>query len=110
MNAAKAALESDTRMLAYEAGRKFDVRINTISAGPLPSRAASAIGAIDRLVEYYRDNAALPEVNSADDVGNGAAFLCSDLAAGITGETLHVDKGYHIMGMPAQTLLRDEAE
>jgi len=110
MNAAKAALESDTRMLAYEAGRKFDVRINTISAGPLPSRAASAIGAIDRLVEYYRDNAALPEVNSADDVGNAAAFLCSDLAAGITGETLHVDKGYHIMGMPAQTLLRDEAE
>lgn len=110
MNAAKAALESDTRMLAYEAGRKFDVRINTISAGPLPSRAASAIGAIDRLVEYYRDNAALPEVNSADDVGNAAAFLCSDLAAGITGETLHVDKGYHIMGMPAQTLLKDEAE
>ena len=62
MSSAKAALESDTRLLAFEAGRKFGVRVNTISAGPLASRAASAIGTIDRLVDYYRDNAALPEV------------------------------------------------
>ena len=110
MSSAKAALESDTRMLAFEAGRKFGVRVNTISAGPLASRAASAIGTIDRLIDYYRDNAALPEVNTADDVGYAAAFLCSPLAAGITGETLDVDKGYHAMGMPAQALLRDEVE
>jgi|TARA_B100001750_G_scaffold162880_1_gene131640 enoyl-[acyl-carrier protein] reductase I len=110
MSSAKAALESDTRLLAFEAGRKFGVRVNTISAGPLASRAASAIGTIDRLVDYYRDNAALPEVNTADDVGHAAAFLCSPLAAGITGETLHVDKGYHAMGMPAEALLKDEVE
>ena len=101
MSSAKSALESDTRTLAYEAGRKFGMRVNTISAGPLASRAAKAIGTIDKMVDYYRENAALPEANTADEVGWAAAFLCSPLASGITGETLHVDKGYHIMGMPA---------
>lgn len=99
MSSAKAALESDTRMLAYEAGRRWGIRVNTISAGPLASRAAKAIGTIDRLVEYYRANAALPDVQTADDVGNTAAFLCSPLAAGISGATVYVDKGYHAMGM-----------
>ena len=98
MSAAKAALESDTRVLAFEAGRRWGMRVNTISAGPLPSRAASAIGLIDRMVEYYRTNAALPEVNTA-------AFLCSPLGAGITGATLHVDKGYHVMGIAAEPQL-----
>jgi enoyl-[acyl-carrier protein] reductase I len=101
MSSAKSALESDTRTLAYEAGRKFGMRVNTISAGPLASRAAKAIGTIDKMVDYYRDNAPLPEATSADEVGWASAFLCSPLGAGITGETLHVDKGYHIMGMPA---------
>ncbi len=101
MSSAKAALESDTRTLAYEAGRKFGMRVNTISAGPLASRAAKAIGTIDKMVDYYRENAALPEANTADEVGWAAAFLCSPLASGITGETLHVDKGYHVMAMPA---------
>ncbi len=105
MNAAKAALESDTRVLAFESGRRWGVRVNTISAGPLPSRAASAIGMIDRMVEYYRANAALPEVNTANDVANAAAFLCSPLGAGITGATVHVDKGYHVMGMAAEPRL-----
>jgi enoyl-[acyl-carrier protein] reductase I len=107
MSSAKAALESDTRTLAFEAGRRYGVRVNTISAGPLASRAAKAIGTIDRMVEYYERNAALPESNSAEDVGNAAAFLCSPLASGITGETLHVDKGYHAMGMEAETQLTD---
>ena len=101
MSSAKAALEADPRTLAYEAGRKFGIRINTISAGPLASRAAKAIGTIDRMVDYYKENAALPACNTADDVGNAAAFLCSPLAAAITGETLHVDMGYHAMGMAA---------
>ena len=108
MSSAKAALESDTRTLAYEAGRRYGVRVNTISAGPLASRAAKAIGTIERMVDYYRANAALPEANTADDVGHAAAFLCSPLAAGITGETLHVDKGYHAMGMQAEPQLSPE--
>lgn len=99
MSSAKAALESDTRVLSFEAGRRFGIRVNTISAGPLPSRAAKAIGVIERMVEYYRKNAALPEVNTAADVAHTAAFLCSPLGAGITGATVYVDKGYHVMGM-----------
>jgi len=105
MSSAKAALEADTRQLAYEAGRRHGLRVNTISAGPLASRAARAIGSIDRMVEYYRENAALPDSNTADEVGTAAAFLCSPLASGITGETLHVDKGYHVMGMQAEDRL-----
>jgi enoyl-[acyl-carrier protein] reductase I len=98
MSSAKAALESDTRTLAFEAGRKYGVRVNTISAGPYASRAASAIGFIDDMVKYYAQNAPLPEELSAAEVGNTAAFLCSPLGSGITGTTVYVDKGYHSMG------------
>jgi enoyl-[acyl-carrier protein] reductase I len=98
MSSAKAALESDTRTLAYEAGRKYGLRVNTISAGPYASRAASAIGFIDEMVKYYAQNAPLPEELSAPEVGNAAAFLCSPLGSGITGTTVYVDKGYHSMG------------
>lgn len=108
MSSAKAALEGDTRTLAFEAGRRYGMRVNTISAGPLASRAAKAIGTIEKMVDYYRENAALPEANTAEEVGSAAAFLCSPLASGITGETLHVDKGYNTMGMPAQTQLSGE--
>lgn len=99
MSSAKAALESDTRTLAYEAGRRYGVRVNTISAGPLASRAASAIGKIQKMVDYYTANAALPEELTAREVATVAAFLCSPLASGITGTTMYVDKGYHAMGM-----------
>jgi len=99
MSSAKAALESDTRVLAFEAGRKFGVRVNTISAGPLASRAASAIGIIERMVEYCAANTPLPEALDAGEVGNVAAFLASPLGSGITGTTVYVDKGYHVMGM-----------
>ena len=101
MSSAKAAMESDTRLLAFEAGRKWGVRVNTISAGPLASRAASAIGIIERMVAYCSANTPLPEDLKAEEVGNVAAFLASDLASGITATTVYVDKGYHLMGMPA---------
>jgi enoyl-[acyl-carrier protein] reductase I len=99
MSSAKAALESDTRTLAFEAGRKYGLRVNTISAGPLASRAASAIGKIQQMVEYYTANAPLPEELAAREVGTVGAFLCSPLASGITGATVYVDKGYHAMGV-----------
>jgi enoyl-[acyl-carrier protein] reductase I len=99
MSSAKAALESDTRTLAFDAGRRFGVRVNTISAGPYASRAASAIGIIERMVEYTRANAPLTRDLDAMDVGHVAAFLCSPLAAAITGSTVYVDNGYHAMGM-----------
>lgn len=99
MSSAKAALESDTRTLAFEAGRKYGLRVNTISAGPFASRAASAIGIIDKMVEYCAANSPLAEHVTAEEVGMTAAFLASPLASGITGTTIYVDKGYHSMGM-----------
>ena len=102
MSSAKAALESDTRVLAFEAGRKYGLRVNAISAGPLASRAASAIGIIEKMVEYCAENSPLTEPLQAEEVGNTAAFLSSALAAGITGTVVYVDKGYHSMGMALQ--------
>jgi enoyl-[acyl-carrier protein] reductase I len=99
MSSAKAALESDTRTLAFEAGRKYGLRVNTISAGPYASRAASAIGIIEQMVDYCSANSPLTDALTADEVGATAAFLSSPLASGITGTTIYVDKGYHTMGM-----------
>ncbi|HTO06891.1 MAG TPA: enoyl-[acyl-carrier-protein] reductase [Myxococcota bacterium] len=99
MSSAKAALESDTRTLAFEAGRRFGARVNAISAGPWASRAASAIGFIETMIDYAKRNSPLPEPIDADEVGTTAAFLCSPLASGITGATVFVDKGYHAMGV-----------
>jgi enoyl-[acyl-carrier protein] reductase I len=99
MSSAKAALEADTRTLAYEAGRRFGVRVNAISAGPWASRAASAIGFIEQMIAYTTANAPLPRPIHADDVGATAAFLLSPLARAITGSIVYVDSGYHIMGM-----------
>jgi enoyl-[acyl-carrier protein] reductase I len=111
MSSAKAALESDTRVLAWEAGRRWGHRVNCISAGPLASRAASAIGKeaadetgvrgkpfIEQMVEYVQTNSPLPQALAASEVGSAAAFLCSPLATGITGCVVHIDKGYHAMG------------
>lgn len=99
MSSAKAALESDTRVLSYEAGRKWGHRVNVISAGPLASRAASAIGKIDTMIDYVQANSPVPEAVTARDVALAAAFLSSPLGQGITGTTLYVDKGYHVMGV-----------
>ena len=102
MSSAKAALESDTRTLAFEAGRKWGVRVNTVSAGPFASRAASAIGIIEKMVDYVSRNAPLTSQLTATEVGIATAFLCSPLASGITGTTVYVDKGFHTMGMAVQ--------
>jgi enoyl-[acyl-carrier protein] reductase I len=99
MSSAKAALEADTRTLAFEAGRRWKVRINAISAGPWASRAASAIGFIDTMIAYSAANSPLPHPIRATDVGHAAAFLCSPLAGAITGTVVYVDNGFHAMGM-----------
>jgi enoyl-[acyl-carrier protein] reductase I len=99
MSSAKAALEADTRTLAFEAGRRWGVRVNAISAGPWASRAASAIGFIDMMIQYTSQNSPLPRAIDAADVGSTAAFLCSPLARAITGSVVYVDNGYHAMGM-----------
>ncbi|KAL8459830.1 hypothetical protein ACS0TY_031661 [Phlomoides rotata] len=99
MSSAKAALESDTKVLAFEAGRKQNVRVNTISAGPLGSRAAKAIGFIDMMINYSLENAPLQKELTAGEVGNAAAFLASPLASAITGAVVYVDNGLNAMGV-----------
>lgn len=99
MSSAKAALESDTRTLAWEAGRKWNMRINAISAGALGSRAARAIGFIGAMIEYAHSNAPLQKDLKAEEVGNAAKFLLSPEASAITGVTLYVDNGMHAMGV-----------
>jgi enoyl-[acyl-carrier protein] reductase I len=99
MSSAKAALEADTRTLAFEAGRRWGVRINTISAGPWASRAATAIGFIDMMIRYTAANSPLPRPIDAAEVGHAAAFLVSPLASAITGSVVYVDNGFHTMGM-----------
>ncbi len=100
MSSAKAALESDTRVLAWEAGRKWGIRVNVISAGALRSRAARAIGFIDQMISYSEANAPLEGKElSSEEVGNAAAFLLSPLASAITGATVYVDNGMHAMGL-----------
>jgi enoyl-[acyl-carrier protein] reductase I len=99
LSSAKAALESDTRTLAHEAGQEYGIRVNAISAGPLGSRAAKAIGFIDSMIEYSFNNAPLMKELSASEVGNTAAFLCSPLASAVTASTLYVDNGLSRMGV-----------
>ncbi len=99
MSSAKAALESDTRTLGWEAARKWGVRVNTISAGPLRSRAAKAIGFIDKMIDYASANAPRTEELQAYEVANAAAFLLSPLASAITGSLVYVDNGLHTMGV-----------
>ncbi|PIS02783.1 MAG: enoyl-[acyl-carrier-protein] reductase [Chlamydiae bacterium CG10_big_fil_rev_8_21_14_0_10_42_34] len=99
MSSAKAALESDTRTLAWEAGRKWNLRVNTISAGALRSRAAKAIGMISDMIAYAKANAPLGKDLEAEEVASAAKFLLSPSASAITGVTLYVDNGMHAMGL-----------
>jgi len=99
MSSAKAALESDTRTLAYEAGRQFNLRVNAISAGAYGSRAAKAIGFIEKMIDYSHENAPLQRAVEPQEVAYMAAFLLSDLAGAVTGEVIHVDCGLHAMGV-----------
>jgi enoyl-[acyl-carrier protein] reductase I len=101
MSSAKAALESDARVLAYEAGRRWGHRVNIVSAGPYASRAAQAIGPIERMIDHAARSSPLPTAITADEVAATAAFLSSPLARGITGTVVHVDHGYSVMGVGA---------
>ena len=103
MSSAKAALESDTRTLAWEAGRKWGLRVNAISAGAYGSRAAKAIGFIDTMIAYQNTNAPLQKELFGPDVGHAAAFLLSPLATAITGSVLYVDYGMNTMGVASDS-------
>lgn len=98
MGVAKAALEMSVRYLAAELGPQ-NVRVNAISAGPIRTLASSAVGGILDMIHHVEEVAPLRRTVTQLEVGNAAAFLCSDLASGITGQILYVDAGYEIMGM-----------
>ncbi|MBW4655600.1 MAG: enoyl-ACP reductase FabI [Kaiparowitsia implicata GSE-PSE-MK54-09C] len=98
MGVAKAALEMNVRYLAAELGSQ-NVRVNGISAGPIRTLASSAVGGILDMIHHVEAIAPLRRTVTQTEVGNAAAFLCSDLASGITGQILYVDAGYEIMGM-----------
>jgi len=98
MGVAKASLEANVRYLAGSLGPE-GIRVNAVSAGPIRTLAASGIKNFKKMLSSNEQVTALRKNVTIQDVGNAAAFLCSDLAAGITGEILYVDGGYHMMGM-----------
>jgi enoyl-[acyl-carrier protein] reductase I len=98
MGVAKAGLEMSVRYLAAELGLQ-NIRVNAISAGPIRTLASSAVGGILDMIHHVEEVAPLRRTVTQLEVGNAAAFLCSDLSSGITGQILYVDAGYEIMGM-----------
>jgi enoyl-[acyl-carrier protein] reductase I len=98
MGLAKASLEANVRYLAYNLGPE-GTRVNAISAGPIKTLAAAGVANFRKMLEHAEQNAPLRRSVSIEEVGNAAAFLCSDLASGITGEVTYVDAGYNILGM-----------
>ncbi len=100
MGVAKAALEASVKYLAEDLG-KDGIRVNAISAGPIKTLAASGIGDFRYIMKWNEYNSPLRRNVTIDDVGNSALYLLSDLSSGVTGENLHVDSGYHIVGMKA---------
>jgi enoyl-[acyl-carrier protein] reductase I len=98
MGLAKASLEANVRYLAYNLGPET-TRVNAISAGPIKTLAAAGIANFRKMLEHVEENAPLRRSVTIDEVGNVGAFLCSDLASGITGEITYVDAGYNILGM-----------
>ncbi|MBI6629095.1 enoyl-ACP reductase FabI [Pontibaca salina] len=100
MGVAKAALEASVRYMAEDLG-KDGIRVNAISAGPIKTLAASGIGDFRYIMKWNEYNSPLRRNVTIDDVGNSALYLLSDLGAGTTGEVLHVDAGYHVVGMKA---------
>ncbi len=98
MGVAKAGLEMSVRYLAAEFGPR-NIRVNAISSGPIRTLASSAVGGILDMIKHVEEVAPLRRTVTQTEVGNAAAFLCSDLASGITGQILYVDAGYEIMGM-----------
>jgi enoyl-[acyl-carrier protein] reductase I len=98
MGVAKAALESAGRYLALELGEK-KIRVNTLSAGPVRTLSAMAVGGIDEMFEHAQRKSPLKRNIEGDEVGKSALFLLSDLSSGVTGENLYVDAGYNIVGL-----------
>lgn len=98
MSTAKAALEIDAKQLAHNLGTK-NIRVNIISAGPYASRAASAIGDIQQMIDYQAQRSPLPRGITPEEVANATVFLCSPLASAISGHVLYVDCGYNVMGV-----------
>ena len=98
MGLAKASLEANVRYLAYNLGPE-GTRVNAISAGPIKTLAASGVANFRKMLEHVERNAPLRRNVTIDEVGNAAAFLCSDLASGITGEVTFVDSGFNTLGM-----------
>jgi len=98
MGVAKAALEASVRYLAADLGPK-NIRVNAISAGPIKTLAASGIGDFRYILKWNEYNAPLRRTVTIGEVGETASYLVSDMAAGMTGEILHVDAGYHVVGM-----------
>jgi enoyl-[acyl-carrier protein] reductase I len=98
MSTAKAALQIDTKQLASNLGPK-NIRVNAISAGPYASRAAKAIGEIQKMIDHAAERSPLPRGIQPDEVANATVFLCSPLASAITGHVLYVDCGYNVMGV-----------
>jgi enoyl-[acyl-carrier protein] reductase I len=100
MGVAKAALEMSVRYLAADLGPR-GIRVNAISAGPIKTLAASGVHGISKMLEYHRTHAPLRRNTDQDEVGDAALFLLSPLSRGVTGEVIHVDGGFHVMGMSA---------
>jgi enoyl-[acyl-carrier protein] reductase I len=100
MGVAKAALEASVKYMAEDLG-KDGIRVNAISAGPIKTLAASGIGDFRYILKWNELNSPLRRNVTIDDVGNSALYLLSDLGSGVTGENLHVDAGYHVVGMKA---------
>jgi enoyl-[acyl-carrier protein] reductase I len=103
MGVCKAALDASVRYLAYDLGPK-KIRVNAISAGPVKTLAASAVGEADKLAGLYEAVSPLGRNIDREEVGKAGMFILSDLASGITGEVLHVDCGYNIMGSPGRAI------
>ena len=101
MGVAKAALETSVKYLAVDLGRD-NIRVNAISAGPIKTLAASGIGDFRLILKWNELNAPLKRNVTIEDVGGAGLYLLSDLASGVTGETHHVDAGYHVIGMKAE--------
>ena len=100
MGVAKAALDMSVRYLAADLGPR-GIRVNAISAGPIKTLAASGVHGISKMLEYHRTHAPLRKNTEQEEVGDAALFLVSSLSRGMTGEVLHVDGGFHVMGMSA---------
>jgi enoyl-[acyl-carrier protein] reductase I len=98
MGVAKAALEASVRYLACDLGAR-NIRVNAISAGPIKTLAASGIGDFRYILKWNELNAPLRRNVTIQEVGAAGLFLLSDLGAGVTGEVMHVDSGYHVVGM-----------